>query len=231
MIKGYIVLLDTETSMVAYITQPWIRKPLQWMEPTLLAYGCSSCDCQPCRDGYSKIYGPCGCLLKKEFSFLPYDLSCFHFVKDEKIIAELNKRAARLDLNVIDVYLDDSPIVSPSYDNWKQALQDLCKERGYTLYQHQLDGSSFQVHAGGISVNGYLSMHPNHRLSELKERMYAYLYFALQNNQNYRYCLDDYYRSPYLELKMDKVKVKELKTRRKLIGSIHFIANQQQKDL
>ncbi|HBF05867.1 MAG TPA: hypothetical protein DDW28_07170 [Prevotella sp.] len=206
MIAGYIVLLDTETSMIAYIMQPWNKKPLQWMKPTHLAYGCSSCDCRACRDGYNKDYGPCGRLLNEEFSFLPYDLNCFHIIRDEHIIAELNKKAARLDLNVIDVYLDDSPQYDETYCSWKQALQDLCDKKGYTLYHHQLDGTSYQIHAGGISVNGYLSLAPNRNISDLKSMMYAYLYFALLNSPNYRQRMDTFYNFQCLELKEDKRK-------------------------
>ena len=175
LIAGYIVLLDTETSMIAYIMQPWNKKPLQWMKPTHLAYGCSSCDCRACRDGYNKDYGPCGRLLNEEFSFLPYDLNY-------------------------------SPQYDETYCSWKQALQDLCDKKGYTLYHHQLDGTSYQIHAGGISVNGYLSLAPNRNISDLKSMMYAYLYFALLNSPNYRQRMDTFYNFQCLELKEDKRK-------------------------
>lgn len=203
-LRGYFVLLDTDTDRMAYITKPWEKKPLEWIEPTTLAYGCKSCACKPCREGFYKDSSPCGYLLGNEISPLPPGTKrSFHYVKNQKAIDSLNRRVSQLDLNAVDVYLDDYPHVPTYYNSWKEALRELCAKKGYKIYHHHLDGASYQIHAGGISVNGYLNIKPFQDVASLKDDMASYLYLALANDPDFSDRMDYYYNCRWLELKMD----------------------------
>lgn len=60
----------------------------------------------------------------------------------------------------------------------RKTLKDYCARAGITLYFHRLDGTSFQICAGGYVVNGYLG---NRMLSsELQYEMQKRLVFLLK---------------------------------------------------
>lgn len=60
----------------------------------------------------------------------------------------------------------------------RKTLKGYCAQAGVTLYEHRLDGASYQYCAGGYVVNGYLGQ--SMLLSSLQYKMQQTLIFLLK---------------------------------------------------
>jgi hypothetical protein len=60
----------------------------------------------------------------------------------------------------------------------RKALKGYCAQAGVTLYEHRLDGASYQYCAGGYIINGYLGQ--SMLLSSLQYEMQKTLIFLLK---------------------------------------------------
>lgn len=210
MLSGHILLADTEHNYLCYITRPWEKQPQEWIYPSPLAYGCNSCDCQFCRNGCDKVYSPCKKTLRKLLPNLEKDINSWHYIKDAETLVKLSKEVAKADLNVIDEYIDDSP--NPrKFKPIDLLLQELCEKEGYRAYIHKIDGATYQIYAGGISVNGYLNRvdefcldNDGEKRRYLISQMRTYLYYALLNDPDNSHLMDSFYRRDCMELKIEK---------------------------